>query len=351
MTDILANYNLIKENAFIERITKGLIHTTWKIEADEKQYILQRINDRIFPRPYEIAENIRMIEAYLKQINPFYFLPSPIKTEKGRELVYDEEKGWFRLFPYIQGSHTIETAIHPEQAFQAAFKFAEFTKLLSDFKALRLNTILPNFHNLSLRYTQFKEAIKEAGRERLVQSEQLIKEIEKRRYILYQFEKIVRDGLIKSRVTHHDAKISNVLFDDSGKAICIIDLDTVMPGYFISDLGDMMRTFLSPAGEEEKDFNKIEIRDDYFRAIIMGYVTVMGNELTDKERQFIIFSGLYLTYMQAIRFLTDHLNNDIYYGAAYEGHNFIRAGNQIQLLKRMEEKESFFKKVVNSLSP
>jgi thiamine kinase-like enzyme len=162
------------------------------------------------------------------------------------------------------------------------------------------------------------------------------------------FEKIESNHLIKQRVTHHDTKISNVLFNEREKGICIIDLDTLMPGYFISDLGDMMRTYLSPASEEEKNFDKIEIRDDFFKAIIAGYVGTMGDELTSEEQELIFFSGQFLTYMQAMRFLTDHLNNDIYYGAAYDDHNFIRAGNQIQLLKKLEEKREMFEEIIRT---
>jgi hypothetical protein len=121
-----------------------------------------------------------------------------------------------------------------------------------------------------------------------------------------------------------------------------------MPGYLISELGDMMITYLSPAGEEEKDFSKIEIRDNFFKAIIAGYVGTMGDELTSEEQELIFFSGQFLTYMQAMRFLTDHLNNDIYYGAAYEDHNFIRAGNQIQLLKKLEDEKQILEEIIRA---
>ena len=128
----------------------------------------------------------------------------------------------------------------------------------------------------------------------------------------------------------------------------MIDLDTVMPGYFISDVGDMMRTYLSPANEEEKDFSKIEVREDFFKAIANGYLSSMGDELTADEQAMILYSGSFLIYMQAIRFLTDHLNRDIYYGARYEDHNFVRAGNQLVLLKRLNEKAGILEKIIAS---
>ena len=142
------------------------------------------------------------------------------------------------------------------------------------------------------------------------------------------------------RVTHHDTKISNVLFGADDKALCVIDLDTIMPGYFISDVGDMMRTYLPTVSEEETDFSKIEVRDDVYKAIVQGYSNEMGEALSDEETKAFFYAGVFMIYMQALRFLTDHLNNDVYYGARYPNHNFVRAGNQIVLLQKLLEKRS-----------
>src|SRR4030095_16644665 len=144
--------------------------------------------------------------------------------------------------------------------------------------------------------------------------EPLIAEIKKHTHILAAFEKIQKNNSVRQRVIHHDTKISNVLFDAQGKGICVIDLDTVMPGYFISDVGDMMRTYLSPVSEEEKDFSKIRIREDFYKAIVNGYYKEMKDSLTEIEKQHFFYSGCFMIYMQALRFLTDFLNNDIYYG-------------------------------------
>ena len=160
-------------------------------------------------------------------------------------------------------------------------------------------------------------------------------------------EQISNNLDFKKRVTHHDSKISNVLFDENDKGLCVIDLDTVMPGYFISDFGDMMRTYLSPVSEEEKDLSKIEIREEYFKAIAEGYLSEMGKELTAIEKRYLVYAGKFMVYMQALRFLTDYLNNDIYYGSKYEGQNFIRANNQVCLLKKIIEKEKTLQEMVN----
>ncbi|HTE29903.1 MAG TPA: phosphotransferase, partial [Chryseolinea sp.] len=200
---------------------------------------------------------------------------------------------------------------------------------------------------LTLRYQQFEDSIAFGNRVRIVDAADAIGEIKKYKSILEAFEKIKKNRNVKQRVTHHDTKISNVLFDDEGKGLCVIDLDTVMPGFFISDVGDMMRTYLSPANEEENDLSKIEIRDEFFRAIVHGYLSNMRDELTGEEKDLIYYAGAFLVYMQAIRFLADHFNNDSYYGASYEGHNFSRAKNQLKLLQKLEEKKALLEEIIS----
>ncbi|MEP6845974.1 MAG: aminoglycoside phosphotransferase family protein, partial [Panacibacter sp.] len=162
------------------------------------------------------------------------------------------------------------------------------------------------------------------------------------------YENILQNPEFKKRVTHHDTKISNVLFDSDNKGLCVIDLDTVMPGHFISDVGDMMRTYLSPAGEEESDLSAIEVREAYFEAIVNGYLSEMQDELTTTEKDYFIYAGKFMIYMQALRFMADYLNNDIYYGAKYELHNLNRAINQLTLLNRLVEKESLLLEITRS---
>ncbi len=335
---VLNEYGIHDEEGRIEPLTNGLINSTWKITTGKQQFILQRINELVFKNPYFLAENVRMVDQYLAQQSPSYLFVSPIKTKQQKEIFHDKQKGYFRLFPFVQGSHTINVVSTPDQAFEAALQFGKFTKLLSGFDAKKLHLTLPDFHNLTLRYHQFDDAIKNGNADRIKQAEVLISEIKKRQHILVSYEKIKLNEQVRHRVTHHDTKISNVLFDDRGKGLGVIDLDTIMPGYFISDMGDMMRTYLSPANEEENDFSKIEIRDDFFHAIVHGYLHQLGDELTPEEKTIILYAGSFLIYMQAIRFLTDYCNNDIYYGATYAEQNFVRAGNQICLLKKLEEK-------------
>ncbi|MGC3944977.1 MAG: aminoglycoside phosphotransferase family protein [Chryseolinea sp.] len=224
--------------------------------------------------------------------------------------------------------------------------FGKFSQLLSSFDAAGLHLTIPDFHNLTLRYEQFERAVNNGNANRIADSHQLIEELRKRHGIVAKFDQIRQSTMAKVHVMHHDTKISNVLFDPANKGICVIDLDTVMPGYFISDVGDMMRTYLSPASEEVKEMEQINVRTDFFRAIVQGYLKPMHGVLTSYEKELFCYSGSFLIYMQALRFLADHLNNDIYYGAAYEGHNYFRALNQLTLLKRFEEKLPLFEDIV-----
>jgi thiamine kinase-like enzyme len=345
--EVLAAYDLPSDHLEIEPINNGLINHTWHVKNSSNSYILQKINHQVFKDPEAIASNVRMISDYLSKKNSEYLFVSQIKTNSGEEIMHLKGKGYFRLTNFIENSRTITSVEKPQQAFEAARKFGEFTFLLSKFPVEKLQTTIPDFHNLSLRYQQFEDALKTGNKVRLRQSKDLVQFIIDHKDIVDIYEEILTNPLFKKRVMHHDTKISNVLFDKDDKGICIIDLDTVMPGYFISDVGDMMRTYLSAANEEEKDFSKIEIRGEYFKAIWNGYMTNMKDELSEEEKSHFIYAGKFMIYMQAIRFLTDHLNDDTYYGAKYEGNNFVRAGNQVALLQHLLDKEEALKELMN----
>ncbi len=346
-SQILIAYGLQPNQYTIEQLGNGLINKTWKVIAGDKQFVLQRINDHVFQNPSVLAENIRLLDEYLKINKQNYLFVPSLKSNDGKETVQSND-GYFRLFPFIKGSHTINTVSTTNQAYEASGQFGKFTRLLSGFDSTKLHSTIPDFHNLSLRYHQLELALMNGNKERIKQSKQLLDSVKNFHFILSFFERIRKTKLIKQRVTHHDTKISNVLFDDHDKGICVIDLDTVMPGYFISDLGDMMRTYLSPANEEETNFDSIDVRDDIFRAVVQGYVRYMNDELSEEEQGLIFYSGLFLMYMQAIRFLTDYLNNDAYYGTDYDGHNFNRASNQLCLLERYNEKKEVFQQIISN---
>ncbi|MEO6732385.1 MAG: aminoglycoside phosphotransferase family protein [Ferruginibacter sp.] len=339
MQSVLEAYGFDANIASVEQYGSGLINNTWKITSNAGEYILQKINESVFKEPFSIAHNISFIGSYLKKNHPEYTFIAPIVSKDGKEIIYLKGEGYFRMFPFVSGSYSLDTVQTREQAFEAARQFGRFTKLLAGINMDETKITVPHFHDLSLRYHQFVSALKNGNKQRIAESVDLVQDLQSFSGIVDEFERLKNNPAFKLRVTHHDTKISNVLFDSDGKGLCVIDLDTVMPGYFISDIGDMMRTYLSPVSENETDFSKIEIREDFYKAIVRGYYTEMKDELTNTEKEYFFYAGKFIIYMQALRFLTDYLMNDVYYSTGYPMQNFMRAKNQCTLLQKMVEKE------------
>jgi Ser/Thr protein kinase RdoA (MazF antagonist) len=344
---ILPAYLKETANLSTETFGSGLINTTWKITDKNRSYILQRINQDVFKHPEWIASNLRQIAGYLKIHHPDYLFVEPVKTLDNQDLAISKEAGYFRLLPFIKDSHSIDVVTEPSQAYEAAKQFGRFTALLEGMKLDHLHTTIADFHNLTLRFRQFEDAIATGIPDRILNAGPEITYLKDKSGIVTTYQQICNNPSFHLRVTHHDTKISNVLLDASNKGLCVIDLDTVMAGYFISDVGDMLRTYLSPASEEETDMEKIRIRTDIFEAIVKGYLSEMNAILSADEKKAFIYAGKFMIYMQAIRFLSDYLNGDTYYGARYADHNLQRARNQIRLLQELEAKEPELTEILN----
>lgn len=339
LNQILEKFGINALNYQIEDYGSGLINSTWKISGEEN-YILQRINTDVFKQPEAIAENLSRLQSYLNTKYPDYLFVAPLLALNGSSLAVSDD-GIFRLFPFVDNSTSINSVTNYKQAYEAAKQFGKFTFLLKDFDASELRDTIPSFHDLTLRYKEFEKACLNTTAARLEQAKWAIGEINRHKDILSTYEELKNSGKLPIRVIHHDAKINNVLFDNYWNGICLIDLDTVMPGYFISDVGDMLRTYLSPASEDESDLSKVVVDEQCFDAIYNGYLWEMGTELSAFEKQHFIYAGKFMIYMQAIRFLADYLNGDVYYHTTYAGQNLNRANNQLTLLKqliKLEEK-------------
>ncbi|MFD2148505.1 phosphotransferase enzyme family protein [Mucilaginibacter antarcticus] len=246
-----------------------------KVTGDANVFVLQQINTNVFANPQHIADNLHLLADYLKEKSPNYLFAAPLATLDGQLLV-QAEGSFFRLSPFVAGSKTVDYLTKTSQAYEAARQFGKFTFLLRELDVNQLKYTLPNFHDLSLRISQFKQALAKAPQQRKVEAEYAIQQVQQHFTIADLYEQISKDKLIPLRVIHHDTKINNVLFDDGDNSLGIIDLDTIMPGYFISDVGDMMRTYLAEANEEEQDMDKIDIRPNFFSAIYAGYISHMG---------------------------------------------------------------------------
>lgn len=302
-------------------------------------YILQRVNNNVFKKPEIIAANIRLAGDYLTKNHPDYLFPTAIKTSEDTEMVFDQEGFPWRLFPYIENTYTIDEVTKPEEAFSAAKEFGMLTRNLNGVDVNSFKPTIVRFHDLALRWEQFESALKNASDERRKEANTQIEIAQHYIWLVEKYSALIDSGELILRITHNDTKINNVLFDSvSGKALCAIDLDTLMPGYFIYDLGDMIRTFVSPVNEEEKDVSKVIFREGIYDALVSGYMESMGNILNEKEKESIPFGGMMMTYIMALRMLTDYLNGDVYYHTTYPGQNLVRATNQFALLKVLDKK-------------
>ncbi|OQY93617.1 MAG: hypothetical protein B6D37_11015 [Sphingobacteriales bacterium UTBCD1] len=317
----------------------GLINHTYKVSCSSGHFfLLQQINKNVFPRPQDVQENYITIWKYAETEIKGLKLPAPRYCDKMVSLFMDSSGNYWRSFEFIKDSVTHSIAQKPQQAKATAKAFAKFTSAFSKFDVDQLKIIIPDFHNVSFRYEQMEQAEKKGLPERIEKAKSLLRELRERERYSQFYEMITGSDDFLLRVMHHDAKISNVLFNKTtGRIICPVDFDTVMPGYFFSDPGDMIRSMACNYDENYQYFEKIRIRKSYYEAIISGYMSVMWKYFTASEKKYIHYSGILMIYMQAMRFLTDFMYGGIYYKVEYKGQNFDRALNQLTLLKRLEE--------------
>ncbi len=345
--EILLAYGFTLQTVKLQLIGSGHINQTYLLSTqNDEKFILQQINTTVFKDPQAIANNIKAVADYLKVHSPSYLFPAPISILGGELMFYFEDEYW-RLMPFIDHTVAYETLSEPKQAFEAAKQFGKLSKLLNNFNPSALRPTIQGFHDLNWRYEQFTSALDKSDK---ILKNKAVKEIETAlhyHFIVEYYKSYEKSKNFPSRVMHHDTKISNVLLAKvTNDGVCVIDLDTLMPGKFISDLGDMMRTYLCAFSENETDLSKINIRLDYFEATIKGYLSEMANILTETEKELILFSGKYIIYMQAVRFLTDYLNGSIYYPISYPEQNLDRAKNQFKLLSELFENDKILQNII-----
>lgn len=347
--EILKAYGFTNEGLHIQQIGSGHINRTYLIATAlrDQQYILQNINIQVFKDPFAIANNIKAVADYLTIHDSNYLFPAPIATVNG-DLMAQHLGEYWRLLPFIKDTTAFDTLSDPKQAYEAAKQFGKLSRLLKDFDTSSLKPTIPGFHDLALRYEQFTYALNQGTNDLKVNAKHEIETALHHHFIIDYYRSYERSKDFLNRVMHHDTKISNVLLDETDfHGVCIIDLDTLMPGKFISDLGDMMRSYLCTFSENETNLNQIKIRIPYFQATIEGYLSEMGSILTETEKELILFSGKYIIYMQALRFLTDYINGSIYYPISYPTQNLDRAKNQFKLLNELFINEKTLQDIID----
>lgn len=324
----------------VEPLDGGLINNSFKVTNDAYHYsfLLQRINHHVFKKPENVQLNYQLLWQYLKTSDIDFKIPEPKYFPGDIDIYWDNDNNYWRVFEFIDDGKMLSIAESPEQARTTAKTFAEFTLTFHDLDADMLLETIPDFHNLSFRYKQFEDALKSWQKDRPQKALPLIEELKQRNRYANFYDIITESEEFPKRVMHHDAKIANILFSkETGEVICPVDFDTTMPGYFFSDLGDMIRSMACSLDENSTDFENISIRKDFYTAIVEGYLSVMEKQLTASEKKYIHYAGILIIYMQALRFMTDYLNGDIYYKTNYAEQNFDRTKNQLTLLKKLEE--------------
>jgi Ser/Thr protein kinase RdoA (MazF antagonist) len=333
----------------------GHINDTYRVVFDQAgaavRYILQRINHNIFKNPSALMENIRRVTAHLAQRvagepEASRKVLTLVPARDGRSWYVDAVGNHWRAYLFIEKARTFDSIESPAQAFHAAKAFGRFQSLLADLPAPRLADTIPDFHNTPKRFEALERAIAadRANRASLARKEIDFACAHKKA------ASVLLDAGLPERVTHNDTKLNNVMLDDAtGEGICVIDLDTVMPGLALYDFGDMVRTATSPAREDERDLSRVQMMFPMFEALARGYVESAAGFLTPGERRLLAFSGKLITFEIGIRFLTDYLEGDVYFKVAREGHNLDRCRTQFKLVESIAAQEDRMNKFVESL--
>lgn len=317
----------------------GHINDSYKVLTNEKNFLLQRINHNVFKDVPGLTNNIIRITDHLSDhlTGENQQVLIPVRTNKGDYILKDDEDNYWRVFNFIEGSKSYDRVDNPEIAYEGGRAYGWFLKMLDGFPVDTLIETIPRFHDIGFRLENFRRAVLEntAGRAGEVQKE--IDFANARSDEMQFISNLGRDGKIPLRVTHNDTKINNVLFDLDNTAICVIDLDTVMPGYVHFDFGDAIRTFTNTADEDEKDLTKVSMDIVLFEAFSKGFLSETKSILNSDEIKTLAFSARLMTYIIGLRFLTDYLQGDVYYKTRFPGHNLTRARVQFKLIESMEE--------------
>ncbi len=346
LSHIAAQFATAASATEIVPLGEGLINDTYLVTTapGKPSYVLQRINHHIFTDVKGLQDNIKAVTTHIRRklteqgvddIDRRVLTFMPLVTDPDTTYYFDGENYW-RMMLYIPRSHTY-SEVSPYYARFAGEEFGRFQSMLVDLPGTLTETI-PDFHNMEFRLTQLREALEADTAGRLDSVRDIADELLSRADAMCLAEQLHRQGKLPKRTCHCDTKVNNMLFDDEGKVLCVIDLDTVMPSYIFSDYGDFLRTGACTAPEDEPDTDKIDFDMDIFRAFTEGYLSTAGSFLTPVEIENLPYAAALFPYMQAVRFFTDYINGDTYYKIRYPEHNLVRTRAQLALLHRIEEK-------------
>lgn len=361
LVEIPRRFQLLGDVLGIDPYGTGHINDTFVVTCDQAgepvRYLLQRLNTGIFKTPRELMKNISEVTGHIrgklkKRGEPFTrkvltLLPT---TDSGGYFLDDPELGFWRCYLFIEGARTYDVVERTEQAFEAARAFGAFQGQLADYDGPSLHETIPDFHHTPKRLAALKVAVAEDPLGRAKDCEADILFALERAPLAHRLVSLHEEGVIPTRITHNDTKLNNVMLDDAtGTGVCVIDLDTVMPGLSLCDFGDMVRTACNPLAEDSTDLDRMVARGDMFEALACGYLQGTEGALLPVERENLVVAGQLLTYECGIRFLTDYLQGDTYFRTHRPGQNLDRARNQFALVRSLEKQEQAFRDRIRKL--
>lgn len=361
LQEISRKFQIYGEILHAETLKIGHINETYTATYDQGgtrvRYIHQKINRNVFKNPADVMRNVMRVtthirrkveESHNRDVTRRSLIVIP--TRDGKSFYENGDQDVWRTFVFVEGVETYESVSSPAQAYQAGRAFGMFQDQLVDLPGERLFETIPDFHNTRKRFAAFQEAV---GRDHYNRAKDAQLEIEfalKREPMVGVILKAMEKGRIPERITHNDTKFNNVMLDVlTGEAMCIVDLDTVMPGCALYDFGDMVRTTTSPTLEDEKDLSKVRMNMAMFKKLAEGYLSTARRFLTKAEKQLIAFSGKLITFEIGIRFLTDFLSGDTYFRIHRPGHNLDRCRTQFKLVESIERQEEAMQAYVDKL--
>ncbi len=327
------------------------------IRGQRRRTILQRINHNIFKDVPQLMDNIQRVTDHLRNVladrsgaDPTRETLTVIPTVNGASYLCDQTGNFWRAYIFIEGARTYDEVQSADQAYQAAWAFGQFQRDLLDLPGPRLTETIVNFHNTPWRFANLVQAVEADTANRGALARDEIAFALGREQMTGVLTGLLDAGKIPERITHNDTKINNVMLDDeTGRGVCVIDLDTVMPGLVLYDFGDQIRTTTGTAAEDEQDLSKVTFQLPMFRALVEGYLAAAGSFLCPSEVDYLAFSGRLITFEIGIRFLTDYLSGDVYFKTHRPGHNLHRARTQFEMVRQMEEQEAEMQQIVQDL--
>ncbi|MDO4411163.1 MAG: aminoglycoside phosphotransferase family protein [Akkermansia sp.] len=345
-----------------KEIPSGHINTTYKAvyrkaDGTEDAYILQRINDYVFKDPRAVMRNVEKVTRHINWKVLRRVKGSAGQTlnlypaRGGRNYIEIPGDGLWRCYNYLEGTHTYDVVENTRQAYQAGFAFGSFQDLISDMNPEDIVETIPNFHHTRQRFNRLMEVAAQDPEGRLDSCREEFEFIKAREADVDRLLDLQAQGILPTRITHNDTKINNVMLDEeSDNAVCVIDLDTVMPGLVLYDFGDMVRTVTPPTEEDEQDLSKIRMRMSMFQSIVDGYLDAAHKFLMPAEIDQLAFSGKLITLEVGIRFLTDYLEGDKYFKTSMPKHNLIRCRTQLKLVECIESELSAMEQYVQRVA-